>query len=192
MDFTSELQTEHLIICLLNPSYLDLVLKYQDDNRTHLAPWEPKRGTSYYGEDTTLNRLVQHAKDYEEGKSISLIGLNQDRSRIIGICHFTNITHGVFQACNLGYSINEKDQGRGLMFEMLEISIQTIFAKYKLHRIMANFMPSNIRSGNLLTRLGFQKEGMALSYLKIDGLWKDHILTSKINVNNGVIMNNDL
>ena len=67
------------------------------------------------------------------------------------------------------------------MFEMLQTSIQYGFDEYQLHRIMANFMPSNIRSKKLLNRLGFQKEGFAKSYLKIAGSWQDHVLTSKLN-----------
>jgi ribosomal-protein-alanine N-acetyltransferase len=42
-------------------------------------------------------------------------------------------------------------------------------------------IPSNIRSGKLLDKLGFQKEGVAKSYLKIAGPWQDHVLTSKLN-----------
>jgi ribosomal-protein-alanine N-acetyltransferase len=45
---------------------------------------------------------------------------------------------------------------------------------------MANYMPRNDRSGRLLERLGFEKEGIAKRYLKIDGLWEDHVLTAKI------------
>lgn len=46
---------------------------------------------------------------------------------------------------------------------------------------MANYTPSNIRSEKLLTKLGFEKEGLAKSYFKIAGSWQDHVLTSKIN-----------
>ena len=47
-----------------------------------------------------------------------------------------------------------------------------------MHRIMANCMPHNHRSGALLTRLGFEPEGYAKDYLLIDGQWQDHILTA--------------
>ena len=46
---------------------------------------------------------------------------------------------------------------------------------------MANYMPNNTRSGTLLERLGFEKEGLARQYLQIAGRWEDHILTSKLN-----------
>ena len=68
------------------------------------------------------------------------------------------------------------------MFEMLQAAINYISNEFNLHRIMANYLPSNIRSELLLDRLGFQKEGLAKSYLKIAGAWQDHVLTSKIKI----------
>ena len=52
-----------------------------------------------------------------------------------------------------------------------------------MHRIMANYMPHNQRSGNLLKKLGFVVEGYARDYLLINGKWEDHILTSLNNDN---------
>ena len=46
---------------------------------------------------------------------------------------------------------------------------------------MACYMPANQRSGALLERLGFEREGFARAYLMINGRWEDHILTSLIN-----------
>ncbi|MCD8476266.1 MAG: 30S ribosomal protein S5 alanine N-acetyltransferase, partial [Shewanella fodinae] len=39
---------------------------------------------------------------------------------------------------------------------------------------------TNLRSANLLQRLGFEREGIARRYLKINGQWQDHILTAKL------------
>ncbi|MNL86782.1 ribosomal-protein-S5-alanine N-acetyltransferase [compost metagenome] len=46
---------------------------------------------------------------------------------------------------------------------------------------MANYIPENERSGALLKRLGFEVEGLARDYLKINGAWRDHVLTARIN-----------
>ena len=35
--------------------------------------------------------------------------------------------------------------------------------------------------GKLLRQLGFEREGYARKYLLLNGVWKDHILTSYIN-----------
>jgi len=50
-----------------------------------------------------------------------------------------------------------------------------------LHRIMANYRPENERSARVLSGLGFQQEGFARSYLKINGEWADHVLTALVN-----------
>ncbi len=102
-------------------------------------------------------------------------------SKLIGECNFTNIIRGPFQACHLGFSISAQFEGKGLMCEALAAAIDYIFCEYKLHRIMANYCPENRRSGRLLTRLGFEREGLARAYLKINGFWADHVLTSLIN-----------
>jgi ribosomal-protein-alanine N-acetyltransferase len=45
---------------------------------------------------------------------------------------------------------------------------------------MANYMPSNVRSASLLSRLGFEREGYARAYLFINGKWEDMVLTSLV------------
>jgi ribosomal-protein-alanine N-acetyltransferase len=176
-----ELETENLIISVLNPDDFELLVKYESDNRNHLSPWEPTRTEEYFGLEETKQRVELNLKDFQLGSSVSLVAFDKNKSEIICLCSFSNIVHGVFQACNLGYSIAEKKQGTGLMFEMLQASIQYVFTEYSLHRVMANYISTNIRSSKLLDKLGFQKEGLAKSYLKIAGSWQDHVLTSKIN-----------
>ena len=67
------------------------------------------------------------------------------------------------------------------MQEILTAAIDYLFREQGLHRIMACYMPANLRSGALLERLGFEREGYAREYLMINGRWEDHILTSLIN-----------
>ena len=67
------------------------------------------------------------------------------------------------------------------MYEALQLTNRYVFEETRLHRIMAGYLPHNDRSGNLLQRLGFEREGYARKYLKINGVWEDHILTSLIN-----------
>ena len=92
----------------------------------------------------------------------------------------TNISRGVFQACNLGYSIGARFEGQGYMTEMIAAVVDYALSTLGLHRVMANYMPENERSGVLLERLGFEREGLARRYLKIAGAWRDHILTAKV------------
>ena len=97
---------------------------------------------------------------------------------MVGHASLSEVVRGPFQACFLGYSIDGDAEGKGLMREGLESIIAWGFSDFDLHRIMANYIPHNQRSGRLLRRLGFVVEGYARDYLKIDGEWQDHILTS--------------
>lgn len=67
------------------------------------------------------------------------------------------------------------------MYEALTAAVKYTFEEMNLHRIMANYMPANERSGKLLRQLGFTLEGYARDYLLLEGGWRDHILTSLIN-----------
>jgi [ribosomal protein S5]-alanine N-acetyltransferase len=100
---------------------------------------------------------------------------------IVGHCNFSNFVRGAFQACMLGYSVDHRHQGEGLMTEALRAAIAFVFAELRLHRIMANYVPTNERSGALLRRLGFSVEGYARDYLYIHDGWKDHVLTAITN-----------
>ncbi len=64
------------------------------------------------------------------------------------------------------------------MYEALTQAIRYMQQHQKCTRIMANYMPHNMRSGHLLTKLGFEREGYAKQYLQINGEWRDHVLTA--------------
>ncbi|MBF0548281.1 MAG: ribosomal protein S5-alanine N-acetyltransferase [Candidatus Riflebacteria bacterium] len=174
-------ETERTFITVLSPNDFELLLRYRNENATHLAPWEPLREPSYYSPEEGKNRIKEAYEKFFQDTAVHLVGLDKHKQEIIGMCNFTNIIWGPFQACNLGYSVAKKYQGKGFMYEILKPSIDYIFKEFEIHRIMANHIPTNVRSAKLLTRLGFEKEGLAKSYLKIAGRWQDHVLTAKIN-----------
>src|SRR4029077_11941499 len=91
---------------------------------------------------------------------------------------FSNIIRGPLQACFLGYALGERHQGTGVMTEALRLAIDYMFREMHIHRISANYMPHNTASAAVLKRLGFTVEGYSRDYLRIEGRWQDHILTS--------------
>jgi ribosomal-protein-alanine N-acetyltransferase len=160
----------------------ELEREYYLENRAHLKPWEPARDKSFYALDKARARLQLSGEAFEKGTACHFAILDNATGRMIGTCNFSNIVRGVFQACYLGYSIAASHEGKGLMYEALDAAIKYMFEKQGLHRIMANHLPENERSANLLKRLGFEREGLAKSYLKIAGKWRDHVLNSKVNI----------
>ncbi len=149
----TETQRTHLVL----PTEYDarLVCDYYLNNKSHLSKREPVREPSFYEVKTWQRLLRASRKEFDTGGSVKLIALNQEHTEVIGVCNFSNIIRGVFQACNLGYSISQKYEGQGLMYEVLDAGISYIFNETGLHRIMANYVPENTRSAALLERLGF-------------------------------------
>ena len=171
-----------MVIVKTNVAHAELILNYYIDNKSHLELWEPKKTSQFYDLSLWRKRLALREKDMTLGNACYFAALNDEQSHIIGLCSLTQIIKGAFKAAYLGYSIDKQYQGRGKMSKLLNYTITYAFDELKLHRIMANYMPSNRRSEKLLLSLGFVKEGRARKYLKINGQWEDHILTSLINL----------
>ena len=168
-------------LVLLTEQHAEDLHSYYTENSAHLAPWEPLRPDGYHRVDAWRQRGREFQQEHELGTSLRLLAMPADRQEIFGTCFFTNITRGPLQACNVGYSIAEKYGGQGLMTEIVDAAVAYVFRELDLHRIMANYVPENARSARVLEKLGFEKEGLAKSYLKIAGSWRDMVLTAKIN-----------
>lgn len=174
-------KTRRTLIESLSANDAACVLKYYRENQQHLSPWEPVRGPEYLTLPYWETFLEKAEYACREGTEFRFAAFTPDRSEIVGVCNFTGVSRGVLQACFLGFSVAGKFAGQGVMFEILQASIDHIFKNAGLNRIMANYMPANLRSGKLLERLGFEREGYARRYLKIAGKWEDHVLTSMVN-----------
>ena len=176
-------ETDRTKAVLLNEEHSDSIREYYVLNREHLAPWEPKRPENYHSKETWIQRVKDFTIEQERMVSFRILAVQPNSNEIVGVCYFTNIVHGVFRACNVGYSISKQYGGQGLMTEIVGGSIDYVFKELDLHRIMANYVPENVRSARVLKKLGFEEEGYAKSYLFIAGKWRDHILTAKLNPN---------
>ncbi|WP_367105416.1 GNAT family N-acetyltransferase [uncultured Psychrobacter sp.] len=154
--------------------------EYLLNNKERLIPFEPSRSSEYYELDSIHQRIITAIDDQTQKTALSLIITVKNSNRIIGIINFTGLTFGVFQACCLGFSIDKDFEGQGIMHITLQRAISHMREQYGLHRIMANHLPNNVKSEQLLAKLGFVREGYAKSYLKINGEWQDHILNALV------------
>ncbi|WP_339060369.1 ribosomal protein S5-alanine N-acetyltransferase [Tepidibacillus marianensis] len=160
------------------PEIIDFYLR----NKEHLAPFEPVRSEAFYTKEYWKLIIDKSQEDFLQDRSLRMFLFEKSNpTKVIGTVNFNNFVRGVFQACHLGYSLDEYAQGKGYMTEAIQLGIDYIFHELNLHRIMANYMPHNRKSGQVLKRLGFVIEGYARDYLMINGKWEDHILTSLTN-----------
>ena len=158
------------------------ILVYYRTNQAYLEPFEPIKPSTFYTAKYWESELSKRLSDTKAEQSLKLfLFLRQNPTALIGSLNFSNFVRGVFQSCTVGYSLAESYQGQGYMSEALHLGIDYVFNKMRFHRISANYIPHNQRSGRLLKRMGFVVEGYAREYLYINGQWQDHILTSLIN-----------
>ena len=177
------IETPRTLLLVLQAEHSQLLHAYQQANREHLAPWEPERRADFLTEQAFHKLAEDSYSAYLAGTEVKFIAVNRGSERMVASCSFTNIVKGPLLACNMGYSVAKEFEGQGLMREVAGAAIDHVFDVVGLHRIMANHMPSNLRSERLLRRLGFEREGYARSYLKIAGQWQDMVLNSLINPN---------
>lgn len=177
------IETERLLLTIPDARAASRMLAYVSENREHFAPWSPPEPAGYYTENFWREHLQRARREFEQGLSMKLVFFlrNDVDGAVVGDCNFTNFVRGPFQACYLGYKISSRAEGRGLMHEALAAATNYAFEALRLHRIMANYVPANERSGRVLRRLGFTVEGYARDYLLVGGAWRDHILTSLTN-----------
>lgn len=177
-----EIATGRLTLRLARPGMEEAHVRFLERNHAkHLAAWSPPPAPGFFTAEFWAERLAAAVEEWQGGRSLRLVlqpaGASADAD-LVGTVNYTNIVRGAFQACHLGYQLGAEHEGQGFMSEALRASNAFVFEHVRLHRIMANYRPENVRSARVLERLGFVKEGFARDYLFIDGAWRDHVLTA--------------
>jgi len=173
-----ELQSERLILKVLDQSYAPIVLDYVLRNRAFFQEWSPTTDPSVYTLEFQRERLRADRALIDEERMLKLWLFKKDDhalQTVIGEVVIQNIVRGAFQSCHLGYKIDQQQLNQGLMTEALRCALRYVFDELKLHRVEANIMPRNARSRRVVEKLGFIDEGRSPKYLKINGVWEEHI-----------------
>ena len=145
-------------------------------SREFLTPWEP----TWPADDLTRGafrcRVKRYVRDMREDSGFALFVFTAATGELAGGLTLSNLRRGAAQTASLGYWIGQPFARQGLMTGAVRAIIPFAFDNLKLHRIEAACLPSNEPSLRLLRRTGFTEEGFARGYLKIDGVWRDHVL----------------
>lgn len=153
--------------------------RYYTENAAFLQPYSPKFDSGMFSISEWESSIPLIQQQFSNGISIRFILLEEDE--MIGVANLTQLHRSPAYSGMLGYTLSEAKQGKGYMKEALREVLKYAFEARNLHRITANYMPRNERSGRLLRSLGFLVEGYARDYLLIDGKWEDHVMTALTN-----------
>ncbi len=152
----------------------------REASRSFLTPWEPSWPPDSLTRTAYLQRLRRQIQDWRNGVGFAFFTFERSQGQLIGGIGLTQVRRGVAQTGTLGYWCGAAFANQGYTSEALRQVVAFAFTELDLHRVEAACLPENAASRALLARLGFQEEGMARGYLKINGRWRDHLLFARL------------
>lgn len=148
----------------------------RSQSRDFLTPWEPAWSMSELTRASYRRRLRHYARELREDIGYAMFLFRIDDDALVGGLTLSNVRRGVTQACTLGYWVGAPYSRQAYMTTAVRRIVPFVFDHLHLHRLEAACLPHNEASRRLLENLGFRREGIARRYLRINGLWQDHLL----------------
>ena len=149
-------------------------------NEAWLSPWEgrsPSQPRLEWRDRHTSAvfavMLLSHRREARAGRMLPfavVVG-----GRLAGQLTVSSVVRGAFDAGAVGYWVDERVAGRGVLPTALALVADHCFGPVGLHRLEANVRPENTASRRAVAKLGFREEGLHRRYLFIDEDWRDHV-----------------
>lgn len=145
-------------------------------SREFLTKWEPTWAEDHLSRKSFTNRVYWAQRSVAGGTALPLFLIRREDQMLVGAITLDNIRRGPAQSGTLGYWTGEQFARQGYMREAIHAIVHHAFVRLDLSRIEAACLPENVASRGLLEKSMFKYEGVAQSYLQIDGRWRTHVL----------------
>ena len=178
------IETNRLVLRLLDDSYALAVARFLSYNKDYFAPYETTKVPIYYTEIYQRNILDKEYKASLNKQYLRYYVFEKDRpDKVIGTVSFGSLTPYPYSSCIIGYRFHKNYTCRGYAKEALTAAIKVAFDELPIHRINAYIMENNIPSIKVIEALGFHYEGTCTDIIKIQDKWESHRLYALINPN---------
>ncbi|WP_085309508.1 GNAT family N-acetyltransferase [Planktotalea arctica] len=145
-----------------------------------LTKWEPTWSPDHLTRKAFTNRVYWAQRSINSDSAVPLFLERRIDGALLGAITLDNIRRGPAQTGTLGYWVGQQHARHGYMSEAIAAMVHFAFERLDLSRLEAACLPENKASRGLLERTGFKYEGVAQSYLQIDGRWRTHVLYSAL------------
>jgi len=145
-----------------------------------LTPWEPTWSPDHLTRKAFTNRVYWAQRALNSGTAAPFFLIRREDEVLLGAITLDNIRRGPAQAGTLGYWIGAPHARQGFMREAIAAVVHHAFAGLDLSRVEAACLPENAASRGVLEKCGFKYEGVAQSYLQINGRWRNHVLYANL------------
>ena len=146
------------------------------ESRTFLAPWEPLWPEDDLSRTSFRRRIRRYQAEIDGDDAYPFFVFRTADHTLLGGLTLGNVRRGAAQTACLGYWMGAAHAGKGIMGQAVNAVCRLGFHKLRLERIEAACLEDNAVSIRLLEKAGFQREGLARSYLNIAGQRQDHLL----------------
>ncbi|WP_284163542.1 GNAT family protein [Frigidibacter sp. SD6-1] len=174
------LETERLTLRLPQHSDYRGWAALREASRDFLSPWDPVWAADALSRKAFTNRVYWAARAEAAGTAVPLLLVRRADEALVGGVTLDNIRRGPAQAGTLGYWVGAPHARKGYMREALEAVVHYAFTDLDLSRLEAGCLPENTASRGVLEKVGFKYEGVAQSYLQINGRWRNHVLYANL------------
>ena len=152
----------------------------RDASRDFLPPWEPTWAPDHLSRKSFTNRVYWAQRSISNGTAVPLFLIRRSDSALLGAITLDHIRRGPAQAGTTGYWIGQPYARHGYMREAITALVHYAFTTLEISRIEAGCLPENVPSRRLLEQCGYKYEGVAQSYLQINGRWRNHVLYANL------------
>ena len=170
------LDTERLVLRPPQHGDFNAWMSLRMECRAYLTPWEPSWAPDHLTRRAFTNRVYWANRSIAGGTAVPLFVFRRDDEQLLGAITLDNIRRGPAQSGVLGYWTGQPYARHGYMRETIAALVHHAFERLDLSRIEAACLPENVASRGLLESSGFKYEGVAQSYLQINGRWRTHVL----------------
>ncbi|MGA4519074.1 GNAT family N-acetyltransferase [Solibacillus silvestris] len=158
------------------PSDAKGLAKLLNDNKMYWSEFEPLHHDEFYTEQVQYNKILESIHLLQSNREFSFGIFYNATGQLIGHISLYSIKRLPYSSGFIGYSMDEKFTGRGIVTEAVRLIMEFAFITLNIHRIEAYVSPQNSASIRVLEKSGFTREGLLRELLYINGKWVDHYM----------------
>lgn len=174
------IETERMSLRLPQQGDWKMWSDLRSESAAFLTPWEPVWAHDHLSRKAFTNRVYWALRAEAQGTALPLLLIRRQDQQLLGAITLDNIRRGPSQSGTLGYWMGAPFARQGFMREAILAVVHHAFSAMDLSRIEAACLPENAASRGVLEKCGFKYEGVAQSYLQINGRWRNHVLYASL------------
>jgi len=174
------IETERLTLRLPTHGDFRAWSSLRRESEAFLKPWEPTWADDHLSRKAFTNRVYWAQRSVSNGTAMPLFIFRRADDVLVGAITLDHIKRGPAQSGITGYWMGAPFARQGYMREAIEAVVHHAFSVLDLSRIEAGCLPENTPSRKLLETCGYKYEGVAQSYLQINGRWRNHVLYANL------------